>query len=173
MVMAVTILAAPTVLAAQQPTSDPHISATRHLYGLGKDFITRAAEQMPEEHYAFRPVETVRTFGQLIGHVANAQYLFCSSALGGENPNRTNIEETATTKADLVAALASAFEYCDRAYNSLSDAQASEIVTFFGADRPKMFTLNFNAAHNMEHYGNMVTYMRINGLVPPSSQSGN
>jgi uncharacterized damage-inducible protein DinB len=167
------VLAVPAGAQAQGPTQDPLISSTRFLYEQVRGFVTSAAEQMPEEHYSFRPVESVRTFGQLVGHVANAQYMFCNPAVGGANPNSVNIEETATTKAELVAALKTAFAYCDRAYNTLTDAQGTEIVRFFGAERPKMFSLNFNVAHNMEHYGNMVTYMRIKGLTPPSSQRGN
>ena len=55
----------------------------------------------------------------------------------------------------------------------ISDAQGSEVINVFGNQRPKLFALNFNIAHDMEHYGNMVTYMRIRGMTPPSSQRGN
>ena len=162
-------LALPAGVSAQ---ADPLVSSTRVLYDQVKDFITRSAEQVPEADYSFRPTESVRTFGQLIGHVANAHYMFCSTILGEQNPSQQNIEQTRTTKAELVAALAASFEYCDRAYR-ISDAQGGEIVNVFGNQRPKLFALNFNVAHDMEHYGNIVTYMRIRGMTPPSSQRGN
>ena len=173
-VVAALTLALPAALLAQGPAANsganPLVASTGVLYEQVKDFVTRSAEQMPEEHYAFRPTEDVRTFRELIGHIANAHYMFCSTALGEANPNSENFEETKTTKAALQDALRTSFEYCDRAYSTISDAQASEPVQLFGNERPRMFVLNFNVAHDMEHYGNIVTYMRINGLVPPSSQ---
>lgn len=159
---------------AQSPAADradsPLVASTGVLYELVKGFVTRSAEQMPEEHYAFRPTEEVRTFRELIGHIANSHYMFCSAALGEASPNGENFEQTRTTKAAMQEALRTSFEYCDRAYASISDAQAAETIQVFGNDRPRLFALNFNVAHDMEHYGNIVTYMRINGLVPPSSQ---
>jgi uncharacterized damage-inducible protein DinB len=90
--------------------------------------------------------------------------------LGQDNP-RPAIEKSKTTKADLVQALNDAFAYCDKAYDGMTDAHAADIVKFFGRDYAKLAVLSFNSAHNNEHYGNMVTYMRIKGLVPPSSEA--
>lgn len=164
---AAAMLLLPAAVAAQE--GNPLVTSTRALYDMSKGFITAAAEQMPEEHYGFRPTEEVRTFGELVGHIANAHYAFCSSALGERSPMSENLEQTKTTKADLVAALKASFEYCDRAYG-LTDAQATEMTNVFGARQPKLYALNFNVAHDNEHYGNIVTYMRMKGLVPPSSQ---
>ena len=132
------------------------------------DWIQRAAEKMPEDEYAFKPDPAVRSFGQILGHVADANYLFCSVVLGEKNPS-PGIEKTKTTKADLIAALHDAFAYCSRAYDTLTDASASETVKAFGQERNKLGSLWFNASHNLEHYGNLVVYMRVKGLVPPSS----
>ncbi len=101
--------------------------------------------------------------------MADAQYLFCSLALGEKNPG-LDIEHTKTSKADLVAALNTAFAYCDKAYDSMTDASASQTIKLFGNDAPRMSALIVNNMHNMEHYGNLVTYMRIKGIVPPSSE---
>ena len=131
--------------------------------------IQRAAEQMTEADYAFRPVATVRTFGQLVGHVAGAQKLFCAAALGEAGGNEDDIEKSATTKAALVAALKTTTAYCERAY-AQTDAAAAASATVFGDKTTRLGVLASNAAHNAEHYGNIVTYMRIKGLVPPSSQ---
>ena len=134
-----------------------------------KDFLLKSAEEMPEENYSFKPVATVRTFGQIIGHVADSQYEFCSAVVGdGKQP--PGIEKSKTSKADLIQALKDGFAYCDQAYNSMTDAHAAEMIKFFGHDAPKLGLLNFNIGHNMEHYGNLITYLRIKGLVPPSSQ---
>ena len=107
--------------------------------------------------------------GQLLAHIANAQYAFCSAAAGEDSPNTANLEETLTTKADIVSALDEAFAYCVGVYDRTTDARGAEMTTFFGDDMAVAGVLAFNSAHNYEHYGNLVTYMRLNGIVPPSS----
>lgn len=151
-------------------SQDNPISAfTKRVYGYQKDILIRSAEKMPEENYSFRPSEDIRTYGQVIGHIADGQYEFCSVALGEKNPD-PKIEQTKTSKADLIAALKTAFAYCDKAYDSMTDASGSQIVKMFGTDSPKLGVLNFNNIHNMEHYGNLVTYLRIKKIVPPTSE---
>ncbi len=134
-----------------------------------KTNIVRSAEKMPEENYNFKPTPDVRSFGELIGHVADAQYLFCSASLNEKSP-ALNIEKSKHTKAELTAALSDAFAYCDKAYAAFTDANAAEPLKFFGSERSRNGVLAFNAMHNFEHYGNIVTYMRLKGLVPPSSE---
>lgn len=133
------------------------------------NYLVRAAEQMPEADYAFRPTADVRSFGQLIGHVAGAQYMMCAVALGEKDRPENDIEKTKTTKAELVEALKASSEYCARAY-AQSDADASAMTKIYGQDHTKLWVLVSNATHDNEHYGNIVTYMRIKGMVPPSSQ---
>ena len=132
-------------------------------------WIERAAGKMPEEQYAFKPDPAVRSFGQILGHVADANYSFCSGVLGESSPS-PGIEKTKTTKAELRVALHDAFAYCNRAYDGLTDAGANETVKAFGQERNKLGVLWFNASHNLEHYGNLVVYMRLKGMVPPSSE---
>ena len=131
-------------------------------------WIERAAEKMPEEEYAFKPDPASRSFGQILGHIADADYLFCSTVLGEGSPS-PGIEKSKTTKAELRAALHDAFTYCGRAYDALTDASATETVKAFGGERNKLGALWFNASHNLEHYGNLVVYLRLKGIVPPSS----
>lgn len=141
----------------------------KYMYGMSKNDVLKSAEEMPEDQYSFKPAATVRTFGQLVGHVADAQYEFCAPIVG-DGKQSPGVEKSKTSKADLIQALKDAFAYCDQAYSGMSDAHASETIKFFGHEAPKLGILNFNVTHNMEHYGNMVTYLRIKGLVPPSSQ---
>lgn len=149
--------------------ANPLSASEKYMYGMTKDDILKSAQEMPEANYAFKPVDTVRTFGQLVGHVADGQYEFCSAVIG-DGKQSPGVEKNKTSKADLIQALQDAFAYCDQAYNNMTDAHAAEMVKFFGHDSPKLSILTFNIAHNMEHYGNMVTYLRMKGLVPPSSQ---
>jgi uncharacterized damage-inducible protein DinB len=137
-------------------------------YTMAKTNIVKSAEKMPEENFAFKPTPDVRSFGDVVGHIADAQYLFCSAVLGGEAP-KSSVEKTWKTKAALIEDLKAAFAYCDKAYAG-ADEMASKAIKFFGRDSTVINTLDFNTAHNFEHYGNLVTYMRLKGIVPPSSE---
>ena len=160
----------PPKAAATTPAANNPLSTwTKYAYGRQKDLLLRSAEKVPEENYNFKPTDTVRSFGQIVGHVADAQYLFCSIALGEKNP-APKIEQSKTSKADLIAALKEAFAYCDKAYDGMTDASAVQMVKLFGNDAPKLAALTVNNMHNMEHYGNLVTYMRLKNIVPPSSE---
>ena len=130
-------------------------------------FMLRAAEQVPESDYSFAPVDGVRTMGQLFGHVANASFSICSTTRGEANPNSANHEEG--TKASITAGLAAARDYCGAVAKWGADHHHDK-VSLFGMNGSVTWALAFNAAHNAEHYGNVVTYMRIKGMVPPSSQ---
>src|ERR1700751_4339653 len=154
---------------AQAPLSGPFSTFNKLAYARIKPILVSSAEKMPEENYNFKPTDAVRSYGQIVGHLADAQYNFCALALGETNPG-LKIEETKTSKADLVAALKGALAYCDKAYDGMTDASGAQMVKLFGMDMPKFGVLNINNAHDMEHYGNLVTYMRIKNIVPPSSE---
>jgi len=163
------LLALPAFSQERQSSDNPFSTINQRGYERTKGILLRSAEKMPEENYGFKPVDSVRTYGQIIGHLADAQYLFCSTASGEKNPD-PKIEKTKTSKADLVAALKGGFAYCDKVYDSMTDAASTQMVKFFGNDVPKFAVLSINMGHNMEHYGNLVTYMRIKGIVPPTSE---
>lgn len=153
---------------AVAPPSNPLSAHNKTIYGGVKMILLRSAEKMPEQNYSFKPTDGVRTFGQVLGHVADSQYAFCSRVLGEKNP-APKIEETKTSKGDLIAALKDAFAYCDKAYDGLTDASATQVVKLMGADTPKLGALSVNNAHTIEHYGNLATYMRMKNIVPPTS----
>ena len=158
--------------AQEKPTvSNPNPLSTwnKFAYARVKDILMKSAEKMSEENYGFKPVDTVRTYGQIVGHLADAQYGFCSVALGEKNP-ALDIEHTKTSKADLIAALTTAFAYCDKAYDGMTDVTAVQTIKLFGSDAPRLSALTVNNMHNLEHYGNLVTYMRLKNIVPPSSE---
>ena len=158
---------------APQPQANPLSAHYKFGYGMMKLVLLRSAEKMPEESYGFRPAEAVRSYGQIIGHLADGQYTFCSAALGEKNPALAlRIEKNKTSKADLIAALKDAFAYCDRAYDGMTDAAAAQSVKFMGMDMPKLSALTGNLMHSSEHYGNLVTYMRMKNIVPPTSEPG-
>jgi uncharacterized damage-inducible protein DinB len=151
--------AAPSVLAGD-----------REIWTMVMRYVTAAAEQVPDSSYSYRPAPTVRTFGQLIAHIAGSQDMFCAMALGDKVSDSDVIEKTTTEKAALVAALKASIEHCQKAY-ALTDADAMKrTVKTFAGERSGLWALLYNTVHDDEHYGNIVTYMRMLGMVPPSSQ---
>lgn len=171
----VALATAPGLAQAQQAQQHLHgsmsgIAAVQPLYDRLKDLYVRSAEAMPEEQYGFKPVPEVRSFGEVLGHVANENYLFCAAARGEENPNKTDFEQT-PSKAAMVQAIKESFAYCDPAYR-MDEMKAMQEVTFFRRQGSRLWVLTFNLTHDSEHYGNIVTYLRMKGVVPPSSQGG-
>jgi uncharacterized damage-inducible protein DinB len=158
------VLSASAVSAQENPLS----ANNKFLYRGVKGMLLRSAELMPEEKYGFKPADSVRTFGQIVGHAADAQYTFCSAVLGEKNPE-PKIEKSRSTKAELTAALKDALAYCDRAYDAMTDPSGTETVKNFAGGMPKLGVLTLNNLHSVEHYGNLVVYLRMNGLVPPTS----
>jgi uncharacterized damage-inducible protein DinB len=136
--------------------------------------LAEAAEAMPAEDYAFKPTAQVRSFAELVGHVANANFFFCSQAGGSKSPATTNYEHVAD-KAALVKALNESLALCDGVYESTTDANFNQPATM-PALGPMQATptlrgaiLMFNTTHNNEHYGNIVVYLRLKGQMPPST----
>ena len=150
--------------------ANPITASEKGFYSFVSGAVIAAAEKMPEENYSFKPTPEVRSFGQLVGHVADASYMFCSQTLGEANPAK-DIEKTKTSKAALVAALKEGVAYCNKAFDSMTDAKGSQMVKFFNFDLAKLTLFSINTAHTDEHYGNMVTYLRLKGIVPPTSEN--
>lgn len=172
--VAIVLVAAPLAFAQPKPPAmdpaNPITSSLKGNYERVKKFVIGAADEMPAADYAFKPSPDVRSFGELVGHVADASYNFCSAAKKEKSPSKAKIEKTVTTKDALKKALADAFAYCDAVYASTTDATLSSPISLFGNDKMLKFqALDINVAHDNEHYGNMVTYLRIKKLVPPSS----
>lgn len=144
------------------------------LHGIAHNYIVRAAEKMPAEDYDFRPTPDVRTFGQILAHVADGNRLICGMAVDDRPTEMGHYEKTATTKEQILAALKESAAYCGEANANLVGARGTEMVDFFGGTKqPRIGLLYFNGAHAFEHYGNLVTYLRIKGIVPPSSEPRN
>jgi uncharacterized damage-inducible protein DinB len=163
--------AAPSAAAppAAAPIANPAVTGLKWPWSRVKDIVVRAAEKMPEEFYGYRPAPDVRTFGQLVGHLADSNVMLCSLALG-EKKEPWTVEKTKTSKADLVAALKESLGVCDRVF-AQGDADLAKVIALFGSDTTRFALVGLIIGHEFEHYGNMVTYMREKGLVPPSSEA--
>src|SRR5262249_9164585 len=171
-------------VAAYAQTSDggfdkalsPSLAATaKAMHATIRRDIAEAADTMAAEDFGFKPTPAVRSFAQLVGHVINANFFFCSQAAGAVMPTKTNFEQVAD-KTALVKGLTDALAYCDGVYESTTDANFNQAVTVngFPGMNPKTTTsrgavLMFNTTHNNEHYGNIIVYLRLKGKVPPST----
>jgi uncharacterized damage-inducible protein DinB len=178
--LALTMAATTSEAQTTTPTApaNPITDSIKAQFNIVKNYITKAAAMLEEKDYGFKPagvVPEVRTYGQLLGHIANAQFMLCrgaaGTAAGGERgPGGVNYERL-TTKAELQKALADSFAACESAFASVTDQNASEAVRGLPiGPTTRIGALAFNVAHSFEHYGNIVTYLRAKGLVPPSSQ---
>ena len=149
-----------------QAADNPLSTELKQNYEQRKNALLAEADRMADADYSFKATPDVGTFGSRVAHVADAQIMICSSVKG-----ETKKPETAgkTSKADLVAALKASFDYCDGAYDSLTDAAATQTVKIFGQPQTKLSALWGNLAHDSEMYGYMAVYLRLKGLVPPSS----
>ncbi|HXX43793.1 MAG TPA: DinB family protein [Candidatus Acidoferrales bacterium] len=159
---------APLVAQAQAPTSAPSTAdAIRQTYNMVKNNLLKAADKMPDDGYDFKPTPEQRSFGGWIAHVADAQTAGCSRVLGTP---KTPSAGSKATKADLVAALKDSFDTCDAAYNGLTDMNSNDTVQSYRGPTTRLASLAGNLAHDNECYGAIAVYLRLKGIVPPSSE---
>jgi uncharacterized damage-inducible protein DinB len=164
---------APAGQAPSQPLSAAAllVRLAQNAWAGAKRNVVESADQMPEADYGFKPVDTVRTFGQVLAHVADSNYFYCARSKGEAPPVPDGmLEKTATTKAAIVKALGESVAYCDAVYGSLTPASAAEMVKAGNNQIPRVQPLFSNVSHNVEHYGNLVTYFRMKKMVPPSTK---
>jgi uncharacterized damage-inducible protein DinB len=142
-------------------------------YATLKSNVMGSAEKMPADQFAFKPTPEVRTYGQLFGHTMAAQYAYCSTVKGEPSPALNKDLEKVTDKAIVIQMVKDSFAYCDAAFAALTNANALEMITQGAAPNQRQIAranqLTMLIVHGNEHYGNLVTYMRMKGIVPPSS----
>ncbi len=164
LLLATTVLAGAFSLQAQ--TQAAHIAEAKTIWNGAKGNLQKLAEAMPEDGYGFKPTPDIRSFGELMGHIADAQGLFCSMAAGKPKPDSVAKK---TAKADLVAAMKDSIALCDAAFESLTEANASESVGQGRMQRSRIASLEYNSVHSSEEYGYGAVYLRLKSVVPPSS----
>jgi uncharacterized damage-inducible protein DinB len=166
--------AAPAAPAAQAapaaPPAQPLSASMKAMWDGLRLNLAQSAEKMPEADFGFQPTKDVMTYGQLLAHVANSSFTYCARGKGEDNPNKEDFQKTKTAKADIVKALNDALTYCDGVYAGMTDAAALGTIQVGQNLVPKVRYLMVNISHDNEHYGNLVTYMRLKGLVPPSTE---
>lgn len=163
------LLAALLVSGVSAQSAPSMAAAVKQNYNQMKTLLTRAADAMPEDGYSFQPTAPERNFGGWVAHVADSQMNTCATVSG---ERKSLNAESKTSKADLVAALKQSFDACDAVFDGLTDANASEAVQSFRGPQPRLTTLFGMLSHDNECYGSMAVYLRLKGIVPPSSDRG-
>ncbi len=164
-----TAMTTATLVAQSGGGVDPNVAILKTQAETIRSLVLRTAEKVPEDLLGFKPTPDVRSLGAILGHIADGNNFLCSLANGDKaTPNQTN--EKKTTRADLVAALKASFDACDKVFAATTAANATTPVDFFGNKQTRLGMLAFNNSHMWEHYGNLVTYMRLKNIVPPSSE---
>jgi uncharacterized damage-inducible protein DinB len=147
------------------PTAAPNpLTTTLSIFRSNmQDKIMKAADEMPESKYSYRPTKDVRSFAEILNHVAAISYTLCSNVKGEATPATATMKGS---KTEIMAYLKGSFDYCDGVYSGFTDTHLDDPADFFGAKTNKMFILTQVGNHDALHYGNLVTYLRLNGLVP-------
>ena len=150
------LVSASSVFGQDKPPAQAPDTATELRKGFAEvsGWVTQAAEMVPDDKYNYRPVDSVRTFGQLVAHIVDSYNYFCAHGAGNKVEWATPIEKGTTDKATLIPKLKQATDKCNEVYKGNS-----------GLVGP----LLGNVGHTSLHYGNIITYMRMIGLKPPSS----
>ncbi len=168
------VLASVATVGAQGAAQQGPVAMTQYLqnaYGNIKRNLTEAAAKLTDADYGFKPTSMaeVRTFGQLFGHVANAQFGQCAAAKGVPNPNMGTNNEQKTSKAEIVKALADSFAFCDDAFSSLSEQNRGQIMARGRGQMAREAILADLIVHSNEMYGYAAVYLRAKNVVPPST----
>jgi hypothetical protein len=171
------LIACAVSVSAQQPAAPADFAATlKNQYNQNKGYLLAAAEKWPEDQFAWRPAgleAELRTFGQILAHIANENNMVCARVTGQPMPKAFDDSKGVFTKADATQALKDGFAMCDPVYNSLTNQNIVEMMKVVGrnnstVERPRGTTLVANVAHSNEQYGQVMVYFALKGMVPPS-----
>jgi hypothetical protein len=158
--------------AASKPAAamaNPAAGGMGAIYGYISETVVKAAEKMPEEKWSFKPTPEVRSFGEVVAHVADAQNFLCPTAMGNPKSYSPDVEKGKTSKADIIGALKESNAACAKVF-AQSDAEMAKPQSLFGRPGNRFSAATIVVGHAFEHYGNLVTYLRMNSIVPPSSE---
>ncbi len=167
----VSVAAVPGGAQAPAAPAGPAAEVQRSYAGL-KANVLKAADKMPAGDYGYKPTPEVRTFARVLNHVTEAQLRSCGAANGtaADKVDSTKVPAETADKDAIVAALKASFAECDKAYAALTDANMTESFSAFGSKRSRIGLMWGNVSHDNEQYATLALYLRLKGLVPPSSE---
>lgn len=155
---------------AQESTANPVTASAREIYDRQSARIAASADQMPGDKYSYRPTPEQWTFGKIIAHVAQSDFALCAMISGTPAPQDFKVAET-DHKEKLVPAIKASFDFCSQAVEKLQDSQMGDPITFFGGRKaPKARAVIELVSDLVDHYSQLASYLRLNGMLPPSAQ---
>jgi uncharacterized damage-inducible protein DinB len=149
---------------------NPLASEVQGSYARLKPNILKAADKMPPDNYSFKPTPDIRTFARVVNHVTEAQLHICGATNNADPSALPKVPPETADKAVIVEALKASFAECDKAYAALTDANMTEMLQAGPAKRSRLGLLWGNVSHDNEQYATLSLYLRLKGLVPPSSE---
>jgi uncharacterized damage-inducible protein DinB len=169
------VLVIPSAIAAQQtpaPAGETFTLSGEMMrgYQATQRNLAEAAEKMPDEHYGFRPTPAIKPFGQLVAHVALAQFATCAALKGEPNAQKDEKEDARRTKAEVIALLKASAAYCDPPLSALTEATMTELTEMGQNQVAKGLLAVSLITHGAEMYGTMAVYLRLKGIVPPTTE---
>jgi len=138
-------------------------------YSRIKPNVIKAAEKMPEADYQYKPTPEIRSFARVVNHVTEAQFHTCTT-LNGTKFDPKSVPSDTADKATVIAGLKASFDECDKAYGALTDANITELLGAGPVKRSRIGSAWGNVSHDNEQYAELSTYLRLKGLVPPTSE---
>jgi len=163
-------MVAPMAARAQETVANPVAASVQEMFNRQSKFIIAAVDEMPADKFGYHPTPEQWTFGKIVAHVAQANYFVCSMISDNPVPKDFKVSET-DPKDKLQSALQSSFDFCSQAVNALQDSKLGDTITFFGGRKaPRARAVLEEVADLSDHYSQMASYLRLNGLLPPSAQ---
>jgi hypothetical protein len=173
MILATALLSLSTTAVLAQAPATPPIPGpgpeVQRNYNALKGNIIKSADKMPEDLYGFKPTPDIRIFARILTHVIEAQTATCGAVNGTPQADQAKTPAETAPKAEIVAALKASFDACDKAYASVTDANALELLTAGRGKRTRIGMLWGNVSHDNEQYAQLATYMRLKNITPPSA----
>jgi hypothetical protein len=163
-------LAASIAARAQGAPANPMVAAAQEIYDRQSKFIMASADQMPPDKYSFKPTADQRSFAAIIAHLAQANFAVCAILSDTTAPQDWKVAES-DPKDKLVAAVNASFDFCSKALANLQDSKLGDTVKFFGGRPATRARALIELTDDLEdHYSQLASYMRLNGMLPPSAQ---
>lgn len=164
----VCVAAAGAGAAWAQEGANPVVASAREIVGRQGPYMVKAAEMMPADKYGYHPTADQWTFGKIVSHVVQANEKVCGMLT--DKPAPTDVVTDTTPKEKLLPALSASIDYCNAAFAQLKDSQLGDTITYFGgAKKPRARAMIEVVADLEDHYSQMASYLRMNGMVPPSA----
>ena len=165
-----TVMVSGAALAQSPAASSGPAAEVQHSYAAVKANILKAADRMPAEDFQYKPTPDIRTFGRVVNHITEAQLHMCGPVNHTAADAMGKVPAETANKAEIIAALQGSFAECDKAFASASDQNLGDAFEVFKTRRSRIGLLWGAVSHDNEQYATLALYLRLKGLVPPSSE---